>query len=159
VDSIHEGIIVEAAEVDATAPEDLVPWAREVAAAMLTGIAGKADDIAIVHLARWPRFDDYLITRVDELVVHSFDLQLSWGLGVEAPVMALAEVYPLLLELEERANPAPWPWHCSDGPSRSPATSLADVRVTTWPGSPPGGAVSPYAGHRPTAGEETCSSP
>jgi len=63
------------------------------------------DDAIPVHFVGWLRFDAHLDTRVTELVVHTFDLQLACGLPVEAPASALAAVNPVLAALADRADP------------------------------------------------------
>jgi hypothetical protein len=105
MDGIHDGIVARATDAAGSAPDDLVAWARGVSAAMLARAAITADDTAVVHVAGWLRFDDYLVTRVAELVLHTCDLQLACGLGIEGPATALAVVNPFLLELADRADP------------------------------------------------------
>jgi uncharacterized protein (TIGR03083 family) len=105
VDGIHDGIAARATEAADSAPDDVLAWAREVSATMLNRATATADDTAIVHFTGWLRFDDYLVTRVAELVLHGFDLQLACGLDIGAPAPALAVVNPLLLELADRADP------------------------------------------------------
>ena len=104
-DGAHDGIAARAADAAASAPDDLVPWARAVAVAMLDRVDATADDTVLVHFAGWLRFDEYVVTRIIELVLHTFDLQLAVGLPVEAPATALAVVVPVLLELADRADP------------------------------------------------------
>ena len=101
----HDGIASRAAAAADGAPEDLMAWAGDVSAAMLDRVAATDDDRIIVHFAGPLRFEDYLVTRVTELVLHTFDLQLACGLPVEAPNSALAVVNPLLLALADRADP------------------------------------------------------
>lgn len=105
MDGVHEGIATRATDAADSAPDDLVAWADDVSAAMLARVAATDDDRVVVHFAGWLRFDDYLVTRLTELVVHTFDLQLACGLAVEAPDSALAVVNPLLLALADRADP------------------------------------------------------
>jgi hypothetical protein len=104
-DGAHDGIAARAADAAASAPDDLVPWARAVAVAMLDRVDATADDTVLVHFAGWLRFDEYVVTRIIELVLHTFDLQLAGGLPVEAPATALAVVVPVLLALADRADP------------------------------------------------------
>ena len=106
MDRVHEGIATRATDAADSAPDDLGAWAGDVAAAMLTRAAATDDARVVVHFAGWIRFDDYLVTRVAELVLHTFDLQLACGLAVEAPQDALAVVNPFLLALADRADPA-----------------------------------------------------
>ena len=80
-------------------------WAGDVSTAMLDRVAATDDDRILVHFAGPLRFDDYLVTRVTELVLHTFDLQLACGLAIDAPPSALAVVNPLLLALADRADP------------------------------------------------------
>jgi hypothetical protein len=80
-------------------------WARDVSAAMLDRVAATDDDRVLVHFAGPLRFDDYVVTRVTELVLHTFDLQLACGLAVDAPASALVVVNPFLLALADRADP------------------------------------------------------
>jgi hypothetical protein len=105
MDRVHEGIATRATDAAESAPDDLVAWADDVAAAMLTRVGATDDDRVVVHFAGWIRFDAYLVTRVAELVLHTFDLQLACGLAVEAPERALAVVNPVLLDLADRADP------------------------------------------------------
>jgi uncharacterized protein (TIGR03083 family) len=104
-DGAHDGIAARGAAAADTAPDDLVPWAEEVAAAMLARVADTDDDAVLVHFAGWLPFDDYVVTRVTELVLHTFDLQLACGLPVQAPATALAVVNPVLVQLADRADP------------------------------------------------------
>jgi len=105
MDGVHEGIAARAADAADSAPDDLVAWADGVAVAMLARVAATDDDRVVVHFAGWMRFDTYLVTRVAELVLHTFDLQLICGLAVAAPERALAVVNPILLGLADRADP------------------------------------------------------
>ena len=105
MDGVHEGIATRATDAADSAPEDLVAWADDVAAAMLVRVAATDDDRVVVHFAGWIRFDAYLVTRVAELVLHTFDLQLACSLPVEAPEHALAVVNPFLLALTGRVAP------------------------------------------------------
>ena len=101
----HDGIAARAADAAGSAPDDLVPWAREVATEMVARVRETPDDAVLVHFAGWLRFDEYLVTRLVELVIHTLDLQLAGGLAVEAPASALAVVNPVLLTLADRADP------------------------------------------------------
>jgi hypothetical protein len=105
MDGVHEGIATRAADAAGSAPDDLMGWAGDVSAAMLVRADATRDDRIVVHFAGRLRFDDYLVTRVAELVLHTFDLQLACGLAVEAPDGALALVNPILLDLADRADP------------------------------------------------------
>lgn len=105
-DGVHAAIARRGMDTAAGAPDDLVAWARAVAAAMLARVAVTDDDATVVHPAGWLRFDDYLVTRVAELVLHTFDLQVACALEVDAPPSALAVVVPVLLALADRADQA-----------------------------------------------------
>lgn len=105
-DGVHAAIARRGVDTAAGAPDDLLEWARQVAAAMLTRVAVTEDDVTVVHAAGWLRFDDYLVTRVAELVLHTFDLQMACALEVDAPPTALAVVVPVLLALADRADQA-----------------------------------------------------
>ena len=105
LDGIHEGIAERASTAASVAPDDLMGWAREVADGMLARAEATGDDRVLVHFAGRIRVGEYLVTRVAEVVLHTFDLQQACGLGVEAPATALALVNPLLLDLADRADP------------------------------------------------------
>jgi uncharacterized protein (TIGR03083 family) len=104
-DGSHDGIAARAEAAATGAPDDLTAWGRQISSAMLDRVAATADDRILVHFAGPIRFDDYLVTRLAELVLHTFDLQLACGLAVDAPPSALAVVNPLLLTLADRADP------------------------------------------------------
>ena len=137
VDGIHDEIAARATEAAESAP----------------------DDTAIVDFAGRLRFDDYFVTRVVAPVLHGVDLRLARGLGVEVATTALAVVNPFLLESADRADPLALALALTGRVQAFPCNVLGYVSATTHPGSPLGGALSPYAGCRPTTGEETCSSP
>ena len=101
----HESIATRAEATAAGAPDDLKGWAADVSTAMLERAAATDDDRVLVHFAGWLRFDDYLVTRVAELVLHTFDLQMACGLAVESPPRALALVNSFLVDLADRADP------------------------------------------------------
>jgi len=105
MEAVHQGIADRAVEAAESAGDDLAAWARAVADEMLARAAATDDDRVLVHFAGWIPFDEYLLTRVAELVLHTFDLQLACGFDVEAPATALAVVNPFLLELADRADP------------------------------------------------------
>ena len=104
-DGAHDAIATRAKNTSDKAPHDLIAWAAEVSAALLGRAAVTDDEQVVVHFAGWLRFDDYLVTRVAELMLHTFDLQLACGLDVEAPSSALAVVNPFLLDLADRVDP------------------------------------------------------
>jgi uncharacterized protein (TIGR03083 family) len=105
MEAVHQGIADRAVEAAESADDDVVAWARGVADDMLARAATTEDDRVVVHFAGWIPFHEYLVTRVAELVLHTFDLQLACGFDVEAPATALAVVNPFLLELTDRADP------------------------------------------------------
>lgn len=71
----------------------------------LARAAATPGDRPFVHAIGWLRFDDYLVTRVVEVVLHTLDVQLACGLAPSAPVSSLAVVRPVLVELTDRADP------------------------------------------------------
>jgi len=105
LEGIHDGIVRRAVDAAAAAPDDLVGWAREVAAAAVTRAAATPDDAVVVHFAGSLRFVDYLGTRVTELVLHTFELQTACGRRPDAPAGAVAVVNDILLALVDRADP------------------------------------------------------
>ncbi len=105
LEDIHAGIRQRAVTAAAEAPVDIVAWAREAAATALARVASTGNDEVVVHFAGSLRFVDYLGTRVTELVLHTFELQVACGLELDAPGDALALVNGILLALADRADP------------------------------------------------------
>jgi uncharacterized protein (TIGR03083 family) len=101
----HDGIAGRATEAASATDRDPMPWARDVVAALLDRVAVTPGDRPFVHLVGWLPFDEYLVTRVVEVVLHTFDLQLACGLTPSAPGGALAVVDPFLVDLADRADP------------------------------------------------------
>ncbi len=102
---VHEGIAQRGSEAAVAAGADPVPRARAVIAATLDRVATTPDDQVIVHFVGWMPFEQYLVTRVVEVVLHTLDIQLACGLPPRAPASALEVVVPRLLELSDRADP------------------------------------------------------
>jgi hypothetical protein len=102
---IHEGIVERAVQAAATAGPDPLAWARSVADAARRRVADTPDDTVVVHFAGSLRFDDYLGTRVTELVLHTLDLQLACGWDPDVAAGAVAVVDRVLLDLADRADP------------------------------------------------------
>jgi uncharacterized protein (TIGR03083 family) len=102
---VHDGIARRASDGAVAAGADPVPRARAVVAATLDRVAVTPDDRVIVHSAGWLPFDQYLVTRVVEVVLHTWDVQLACGQPLAAPVSALDVVVPLLLRLTDRVDP------------------------------------------------------
>ncbi len=105
LEGIHEGITARAIDAAAGAPPDMVAWARDTGAAAVARVASTDDDAVVVHPAGALRFSDYLGTRVTELVLHTFELQVACGLEPDAPPVALVVVNGILLALADRADP------------------------------------------------------
>ncbi|MGA2835269.1 MAG: maleylpyruvate isomerase N-terminal domain-containing protein [Acidimicrobiales bacterium] len=105
-DGVHEGIADRAVAAASAAGPDRSAWAREVGDAAIRRAAETGDDRVLVHFAGAIRFGDYLETRITEVVLHTFDLQVACGLEVAAPADALAITNGVLLDLVDRADPA-----------------------------------------------------
>ena len=118
-------------------------------------VAATDDDRVVVHFAGWLRFDDYLVTRVAELVLHTFDLQLACGLAVEAPAACTRRGQPVPPGPGRPGRPVrPGP-----GPDRTGGAGRLQRARLTSPGSPGtrrGGAVRWATAD---SGEVPCDSP
>ena len=102
---VHDGIAQRASDAATGVGADPLPWARDVVAASLDRVTATADERIVVHPAGWLRFDEYLVTRVVEVVLHTFDVQLACGRPPTAPAAALDVVVPVLIGLSDRADP------------------------------------------------------
>jgi hypothetical protein len=105
VDGVHAGIIGRAKAGAAELGDDPVDRARAVAEETLAWVAGTADDALVSPFTHPMGILDYLETRVLELVVHTFDLQVACGLPLAGDPGALAVTNGVLLDLADRADP------------------------------------------------------
>ena len=58
-----------------------------------------------MHPVGWLRFDEYLETRVVEVVLHTVDIQLACGHPPAAAASSLAVTVPVLVGLSDLVDP------------------------------------------------------
>ncbi len=104
-EGVHQGIAERAVAAVPRYRDRPVDTAHDVAVEVLQRVASTPDDRAVQVFVETLRFIDYLQTRIVELVLHTFDLQLACALTLRAPASSLAVVSDVLLQLADRADP------------------------------------------------------
>jgi len=104
-EGVHLGIRDRAVSASERYRDDPLAAAREVASSVTARVDVTEDDRPMKVFVETMRFIDYLHTRIVELVLHTFDLQLACGLSLRAPESSLAVVEEILIELTDRADP------------------------------------------------------
>ena len=106
LEGVHSGIKDRAVQASERFRDAPLATAREVAALVAERVERTVDDQPMKVFVETMRFIDYLRTRIVELVLHTFDLQLACGLPLRAPTSGLAVVEEILLALADRADPS-----------------------------------------------------
>jgi hypothetical protein len=105
IEGVHEGVAQRAVTAVEQYRDDPLSAAHEVADRIGERVASTPDDRVMKVFFETIRFSDYLVTRVVELVLHTFDLQLACGLELTAPATSLEFVDDILISLVDRAEP------------------------------------------------------
>ncbi len=105
IEGVHEGVAQRAVAAVELFRDDPLGTAREIADRIGDRVASTPDDRVMKVFVATIRFSDYLATRVVELVLHTFDLQLALGLELTAPATSLDIVVDILTSLADRAEP------------------------------------------------------
>jgi len=105
LEGVHAGIKDRAIQASERYRAEPMATAREVGALVLERVGRTDDDRPMRVFVETMRFSDYLRTRIVELVVHTFDLQLACGLPLHAPESSLGVAEEVLLGLIDRADP------------------------------------------------------
>jgi Mycothiol maleylpyruvate isomerase N-terminal domain len=101
---IHTGITERARRGAAQVRDDPLRHARELATHAAGVVDSTPGDREVQHFVGRMRFDDYLVTRLTELVLHGVDIQAAMGAEPSAPADAAAIVRDELLCLVDRVD-------------------------------------------------------
>lgn len=96
---VHEQVAARGKEAGASLGDDPVAAVRGVADDVSALVASLPDEHPLSTRFGGIRLNDYLPTRVVELVVHTADLATALGIEPEPPAEALSEVLHLLADL------------------------------------------------------------
>ena len=105
IEGVNEGVAQRALATVEQYRDDPLGAAHEVADRIRERVASTPDDRVMKVFVETIRLSDYLATRVVELVLHTFDLQLACGLELTAPATSLEIVADILISLVDLAEP------------------------------------------------------